>query len=125
MLKSYGVVGGWVRGGGLQDFSVSPGSGSLSLSLSKSLSEPERARESLRKSPSLSLTIDLVDNFTFCGTECECSTTMIIWQRNIQQSNDAGNCGANVQTSGILTIGFLEKIMYKIRSQKIRSNICV
>ena len=38
MLKSYGVVG---SGGGLQDFSVSPGSGSLSLSLSKSLSQPE------------------------------------------------------------------------------------
>ena len=40
MLKSYGVVGGWVvgGGGGLQDFSVSPGSESLSLSLSKSLS---------------------------------------------------------------------------------------
>ena len=37
MLKSYR----WVGGGGLQDFSVSPGSGSLSLSLSKSLSEPE------------------------------------------------------------------------------------
>ena len=37
MLKSYGVVGsGWVvgSGGGLQDFSVSPGSESLSLSLS-------------------------------------------------------------------------------------------
>ena len=38
-------VGGWwvvgSGGGGLQDFSVSPGSGSLSLSLSKSLSESE------------------------------------------------------------------------------------
>ena len=35
------VMGGCGGGGGLQDFSVSPGSGSLSLSLSKSLSEPE------------------------------------------------------------------------------------
>ena len=37
------VMGGWVvgSGGGLQDFSFSPGSGSLSLSLSKSLSETE------------------------------------------------------------------------------------
>ena len=39
MLKSYG----WVVLSGLQDFSVSPGSGSLSLSQSKSLSEPVRA----------------------------------------------------------------------------------
>ena len=39
MLKSYGVVGS--GGGGLQDFSVSPGSESLSLSLSLSLTEPE------------------------------------------------------------------------------------
>ena len=41
MLKSYGVVVG--SGGGQQDFSFSPGSGSLSLLLSKSLSEPMRA----------------------------------------------------------------------------------
>ena len=41
MLKSYGVGGGgWVVvGGGLQDFSVSPGS--VSLSLSRSQNEPE------------------------------------------------------------------------------------
>ena len=40
MLKSYGWVV-VVGSGGLQDFIVSPGSGSLSLS--KSLNEPERA----------------------------------------------------------------------------------
>ena len=48
MLKSCQVVGGGPLvvggcGGGLQDFSVSPGSGSLSLS--KSLSEPESEPE--------------------------------------------------------------------------------
>ena len=43
-LPSCLKVMGWVVvGGGLQDFSVSPGSGSLSLSLSKSLSEPDSA----------------------------------------------------------------------------------